>query len=255
MCKCWLWVVALSVPGVLQAESWWPDERTAGPFLCHADFPLKAHENLLEELARLQRDLVRTLGIAESREPIHLHLFERKATYDSYLRLHFPEVPSRRALFIKERGPGMVFAYRTSEFEIDVRHEGTHALLHADLAMVPLWLDEGLAEYFEVPYDERAFYHPHLRNVKWSVRLGQVPRIERLEQLHTLEQMGPREYGQAWAWVHFMLHGSPIAQEELVRYLADIRAHTPPGQLSERLNRRLPDLNQKFVEHFRQWKP
>jgi hypothetical protein len=252
---CWLWVLAWSVPGYAQAQSRWPDERTAGPFLCHADFPLNNHVHLIEELARLQRDLVRTLETPESREPIHLFLFEHKSTYESYLKLYFPEVPSRRALFIKERGPGMVFAYRTSEFDIDVRHEGTHALLHADLPMVPLWLDEGLAEYFEVPYDERAFEHPHLRSVKWYSRLGQVPKIERLEQLQTLEQMGPSEYKHAWAWVHFMLHGSPVAHEELVRFLGDIRAHTPPGQLSERLNRRIPNLHQQFIEHFRHWKP
>jgi hypothetical protein len=52
-----------------------------------------------------------------------------------------------------------------------------------------------------------------------------------------------------------MLHGSPIANEELMRFLADIRAHTPPGQLSDRLNRKIPNLNQQFIEHFRNWKP
>lgn len=256
MWKCWLTVLALFVPGLLRAETRWPDERTAGPFLCHADFSLDSHTHLLDELARLQRDLVRTLGIAESEQSIHLFLFERQSTYEDYLKLYFPDVPTRRALFIKERGPGMVFAYRTDEFEIDVRHEGTHALLHADLPLVPLWLDEGLAEYFEAPYDQRAFGHPHLAKVKWNLRWGlSTPKLEKLEQLRSLQQMGPSEYRQAWAWVHFMLHGSSTAHEELELFLADIRAQTPPGQLSERLRRRIPDLEQKFEEHFRQWKP
>jgi hypothetical protein len=245
---------ALASPGTLAAQNRWPDERAAGPFLCHADFPLDQNVNLLDELARLQRDLARTLGVTESQEQIHLFLFGHQSTYEGYLKLHFPAVPSRRALYIKERGPGMVFAYRTSDFEVDVRHEGTHALLHADLPMVPLWLDEGLAEYFEAPYDDRAFAHPHLAKVKWSVRLGQKPTLDRLEQLRGLEQMGPGEYRHAWAWVHFMLHGSTDAHDELVRFLADIRAHVPPGQLSERLSRRIPNLDKKFTEHFKQWK-
>lgn len=254
--RIWQWATIglLAVSGVLKAESRWPDERTAGPFLCHADFALDRHTNLLDELARLQRDLARTVGVSEPHEPILLYLFSHQSTYEGYLKIHFPSVPSRRALYIKERGPGMVFAYRTSDFEIDVRHEGTHALLHADLPMVPLWLDEGLAEYFEVPYDDRAFAHPHLAKVKWSVRLGQKSAMERLEQLRGLEQMGPSEYRQSWAWVHFMLHGSPDAHDELVRFLADIRAHVPPGQLSERLHRRIPNLEKKFAEHFKQWK-
>jgi hypothetical protein len=156
----------------------------------------------------------------------------------------------------------MVFAYRSDEFEIDVRHEGTHALLHADLDMVPLWLDEGLAEYFEIPYDERTFDHPHLSDMRWQVSRMNLaarikatgPSLERLEDLRDLNQMGAAEYRQSWAWVHFMLHGSSEAHEELTAFLADIRAHTPPGKLSDRLKRRIPDVEQKFAEHFRQWK-
>ena len=35
------------------------------------------------------------------------------------------------------------------QFEADLRHECTHALLHAALPYVPLWLDEGLASLYE----------------------------------------------------------------------------------------------------------
>ncbi|MGE0760457.1 MAG: hypothetical protein AB7F89_08305 [Pirellulaceae bacterium] len=241
---------------VAGAQQLWPDERAAGAFRCHADFSLAGHTFLLDELARLQRDLVRTLGVTEAREPIHLILFERRSTYEQYLRLHFPDVPARRALYIKERGPGIVFAYRSDEFEVDVRHEGTHALLHADLPMVPLWLDEGLAEYFEAPSDERAFENPHLAKVRWSARLGlPPPRLDRLEQLQGLSQMGAAEYRHAWAWVHFMLHRSPASRDILVRFLADIRALTPPGLLSQRLRSAVPDMEDQFNEHFRHWKP
>jgi hypothetical protein len=252
--------VAIVFANATVAESRWPDERSAGPFLCHADFSLANYTHLLQELDQLQRDLVRALGTQPPREPIHLFLFSRKSEYEKYLGQHFPNVPARRALYIKERGPGMVFAYRSGDFEVDVRHEGTHALLHADLTLVPLWLDEGLAEYFEARYDERTFEHPHLAEMKWQLskinlaaKLKSTPSLEKLEELHDLKQMGANEYRQSWAWVHFMLHGSPEAQEELTRFLADIRAQTPPGKLSERLRRRIPNLEQKFTEHLRQW--
>lgn len=255
-------LVALVMQTAVQAQSRWPDEKSAGPFLCHADFSLAHYNHLLDELAQLQRDLVRALGVQEPHEPIHLFLFDHKSTYESYLSRYFPNVPPRRALYIKERGPGMLFAYRTNDdFEVDVRHEGTHALLHADLALVPLWLDEGLAEYFEAPYDQRAFDHPHLAEMKWQVskinlaaRLKSSPSLEKLEDLHDLKQMGANEYRQSWAWVHFMLHGSAEAHDELTRFLADIRAQTPPGKLSDRLRRRIPNLEQKFTDHVRQWK-
>jgi hypothetical protein len=210
---------------------------------------------MLSELARLQGDLVRSLGIQPARETIHLFLFHRESIYRGYIQQYFPEVPYRRALFIKDRGPGMVFAFVNREFAVDLRHESAHALMHAALPLVPLWLDEGLAEYFEVSAAQRLHHHPHLTKVRWGVRFGSIPRLERLEQIRDLDQMGQKEYQQAWAWVHFMLNGSGEAREELTNYLADIQAHSPPGILSRRLRMRIPDLEQRFSRHFKTWSP
>lgn len=236
------------------AANGWPDERIAGPFAWHADFPLDSCRSLLDEMAWLQRDLIRTLNLHPTQETIHLFLFHREAVYRRYVAEYLPNVPYRRALFVKERGPGMVFAYRNADLAIDLRHEGTHALLHASLPMVPLWLDEGLAEYFEVPAADRAFNHPHLPSVRWGVRWGNVPAMQRLEQLRDLQEMGQTEYRHAWAWVHFLVHGPADARDEFLRYLGDIQGHTPPGTLSERLARRVPDLDREFADHFRRWR-
>lgn len=235
------------------AENRWPDERAAGPFLCHADFSLAGNEHLVVELAQLQRDLAPLLGRRQLAEPIHLFLFADQATYRAYLKQYFPGVPDRRALFVKGRGPGMVFAHRNSDFEVDVRHECTHALLHATRSNVPLWLDEGLAEYFEAPPDERSFDSPHLRLVRWSTRVGRTPRIEALEGLDNVEAMGRGEYRDAWAWVHFMLHGPTAAREEMIAYLDDLAAQRSTAPLSKRLRARLPDLERQFLDHFRLW--
>jgi hypothetical protein len=238
----------------LRAESRWPDEQAAGVLHCHADFELDRFAPLWGQMATLQEDLTRELRVSPASEPIHLFLFESKGTYEDYLELHFPGVPYRRALFIKERGPGMVFAFLNNDFETDVRHEGTHALLHASLPVVPLWLDEGLAEYFEVPASERAHNDTHWSTVTWAARFGQTPDLAKLEQIGSLSEMGAAQYRHAWAWVHFMLNGPAEAHDELVSFLASIQSHTPPGVLSDRLQRRIPDLEERFREHFRNWK-
>ncbi len=147
----------------------------------------------------------------------------------------------------------MVFAHWHSEFDVDVRHECTHAVLHASLRMVPLWLDEGLAEYFEARPDKRAHESSHLAAVRVNAWLGACPSLATLEKLTDLNQMGVSEYRSAWAWTHFMLHGSTIAHGELLSFLGDIESLTPPGQLSERLLRRIPNVEQQFLAHFRQW--
>jgi len=232
----------------------WIDWRAAGPFVCRADFPLDGMQGLFNDLAQLQQDLVRYLGVPPAKEPIDLYLFRDQHSYRRFLGRHFPQVPYRRALYVKSGGTGMVFTYRSSELAVDMRHECTHALLHASLPMVPLWLDEGLAEYFEVPPAERAFDNPHLSAVRWSVRLGIVSNPRDLENKDSLDEMGGSEYRNAWAWTHFMLHGPPEAHDELIRFISDIQAQTPPGLLSRRLEQRLPDLERRFSAHFRNWK-
>ncbi len=246
-------LIPIGWPRLVVARNW-VDERVSGPFVCRAEFPLSSVEGLLRELAQLQDDLVRYLGVPPAQEPIELYLFRNESSYSSYISRHLPNVPYRRALYVKSQGPGKVFAYRSRAFETDVRHECTHALLHAVLPVVPLWLDEGLAEYFEVPVQQRAFDNPHLRGLRWNLRLGMVPRLEGLEQKGGLSDMGRAEYRCSWAWVHFMLHGPKEAHDELVRFLQDLQANTPPGLLSRRLEQRLPKTRQRLAAHFRRWK-
>jgi hypothetical protein len=240
----WLAAVLLSFGNAPAAE--WPDMRVVRPFVCRADFDLEPQRKLLSELAELQTDLVQTLRIAPAKEAIEVYLFHDEATYRRYLKRIYPELPFRRAFFVRVNGLGRVFAYQSPQFEADLRHECTHALLHAVLPLVPLWLDEGLASYFEVPPKNRLSKAPYFSSVLWNARFGSVPDIEKLEKIGDVASMGKAEYRDSWAWIHFMCNGPSAAHEELVDYLADLAAHKPPGLLGERLARRIPSLSAEF---------
>lgn len=233
----------------------WADWRVAGAFVCRADFSLADYEPLLGELADLQEELVRVLGIAPAEERIELYLFRNEADYRNYLAAYFPEVPYRRALYIKRGGPGVVLTFRSGQLATDLRHECTHALLHAVLPMVPLWLDEGLAEFFEVAPEQRPFGNPHLSKVRWNARFGIRTPIAKLEKKGSVGEMGGVDYRDSWAWVHFILYGSAEAHAELVGFLREISANVPPGKLSVRLSRRIADLDRQYLAHFRGWAP
>jgi len=146
---------------------------------------------------------------------------------------------------------GKPFVFRGPELAVDLRHEATHGVLHASLPMVPLWLDEGLAEYFEVPPAARISANPHLKSVKWNLRLGAVPRLARLEARQDVSDMNAGDYRDAWAWVHFLLNGPPEAHDELVRFLDDIARGAAAGQLSRRLESRLGGAEVRLAEHFK----
>ncbi len=232
----------------------WTDSRAMGPFVCWADFPLAEVQPLLDELGQLQADLTDTLGVPAASERIHIYLLHDKAVYSQFLAHNFPKVEYRRALYVKEDGPGLVLAHRGPDLAVDLRHECTHALLHAVLPFVPLWLDEGLAKYFEAPRAQRAYGHPYLSTLPWKGGLVAVQSAEELERKTSLGDMGTAEYRSAWAWVHFLLHGSPQGREELIGYLADLRVGRATASFSSRLRERIPAEELYLTTHFKTWK-
>ena len=249
-----LTTISWALVGPQACNAGWVDVRVVGPFVVRADFPLAGFDKLLAELPQLQTELQRSLGIRPSNESIEVYLFKNEKTYRAFLARHFPKTPYKPALYDKTDGPGKVLVYRNRDFSVNLRHECTHAILHAALPMVPLWLDEGLAKYYEVPSAQRASGNSYLKDVKFVTRFGLLASIEKLESKDDFSRLSSHDYRDCWAWVHFMLHGPAEARHELIRFLADIQANTPPGTLSWRLARRLPKLRAQMVSHFKTWK-
>lgn len=253
------WVSALTgvmlVCGAARArvESPWIDARQIGPFMIQATYSLKDSESLFADLPALERELVRTLGVPPTRDPVYVYLFANAQEHREFIESHLPKVPYRRALYVKTGGQAGVYAYRQPELGIDLRHECTHALLHSTLADVPLWLDEGLAEYFEVAESQRAFDNPHFDALRWNLRLGMVRSIPVLEEKRELSELSALDYRFSWAWVHFMLHGPDAAHRTLVAYLADAQQQPNMDNLSDRLERAVPNSTEQMVRHFKYW--
>ncbi len=233
----------------------WTDTRQVGPFVIQATFPLKPYEKLFNDLPELQRELIRTLGIAAAKDPIYVFLFSDDAQYRAFIQQRYPKVPYRPALFVLEGGSACVYTFHKYDLDVDLRHECTHALLHAALPVVPLWLDEGIAKYFEVSASRRAYDHPYFEDPKWkwTLRLGMVRSIESLERRDDLSQMDAADYRCSWAWVHFMMHGPPAAHQALVQYLACYQQSIPPGKLSVRLAEAVPNPTEQMIQHFKHW--
>jgi hypothetical protein len=249
--------VAVAIAGTRRttaAATPWVDRDSYGPFQCVAAFSLASLDGVDDDLARLEQELQRTLALPPARDPIEVFMLADEASHRAMLAELFPRVPYRRALYVQREGRAAVYAFRHPDLAIDLRHECTHALIHASLPEVPLWLDEGLAEYFEMPQPERAFGHPSLAAVRWNLRLGMHRTIESLEGADDLSQMGGVEYRFSWAWVHFMLHGPVAAHRALVRQLADLGRGKSETQMSARLRAAIPQLDERMVQHFEKWR-
>lgn len=237
-----------------RAEDGWVDERNFGVIECRSEFSLPADGGIVRELEQLQSDVSETLELTPGEQAIELNLFRNKRSYVRYLSQRCPEGTSRRALYIQGPDMGRVYVYRHFGYETDVRHEMTHAVLHSALPFLPMWLDEGLAEYFEVSAGERAGGHSHLKKLRLLSRFGWKPRLNELERKQELLDMDGKDYRDSWACVHFLLHGPPEARVVLTQYLQQIQGGDPPGLLSDALARQFPDFDRRIVHHFKSWR-
>lgn len=224
-------------------------------FVFLSDLELKKDLPLFQELAALREQVLRELHLPASDALIQVYVFEDRETYEAYMKSKYPDLPNRRAFFVAQpRGLTgtedlLVYTYWSDRVQEDLRHELTHALLHSVLKDVPLWLDEGLAEYYEVPPDCQGVNQKHVDNILSKGEFN--PDLSRLETLGDVKQMDSAEYREAWAWVHLMLRGSSEGKKVLVAYLKDLRAKDKAGPISPRLEAVMPGMNEALVEHVR----
>jgi hypothetical protein len=270
-CKCFVaWIVAVTagchtlrlnspvddkpVPAV---DAGAPHKNTfrVSQYLFYADFDVNRRLPIFTELANLRDQVYRELQLPGANTVVHVYLFENRERYLRFMRAKYPELPVRRAFFVAQprgmRGTEdlLVYTYWGERIQEDLRHELTHALLHSVLREVPLWLDEGLAEYYEIPPAWKGVNYRHLDQLRRDGGATFRPDLARLEQLTEVQQMAPAEYREAWAWVHFMLNTTPENKKVLVKYLRELRATTDPGKLRPRLAEIVPTLDASLEKH------
>jgi len=247
-------IAAGGCAGLPKAPPTPPDRHTLvrEQLVIHTDFPLAAQHRLLEDLTARRLDLSRRLALPVSSEPVHVYLFESADRFHAFMRLNHPEFPQRRAFFVETDTRLIVYAHWADRVAEDLRHEVTHAYLHSVVPQLPLWLDEGLAEYFEVPRGHDGVNRPHLDRLAARLEQGQwQPDLRRLEQFQSSFDMGQDEYAESWAWAHFLLHSRLEHRELLQGYLGELRREGSAEPLSLRLNRTLGQPEAALVEYVR----
>ena len=211
-------------------------EVVAGQLIIHADFPLPGQHRMVRELEAMRADVSQELGLPISDEPVHLYLFENPARYEAFVAARFPAFPARRAFFVETDTTLSVFAAWQDRVAEDLRHETTHGYVHAVVPTVPLWLDEGIAEYFELPRSNHGAHPAHVAHLAGRIIEGTWrPDMARLEALQSAGEMSQDHYAEAWCWVHWLLSTTPERRALLQDYLAGLRRDASTAPLSTRL--------------------
>lgn len=215
--------------------------------ILHSDVKLDSDDPLIDELKELREQIAQTLELEVGEKQVDVFLFEDEISYQKFLANHYPGLPPRRAYFVGTSSKLAIYTVWTDRIREDLRHEFTHGVLHAALPVVPLWVDEGFAEYFELPTAAGIPREDYLNELSRLLHNGWKPNLKRLEQLETVGEMQRLDYAESWAWVHWMLHNNPQTRRSLLEYLH----HPEQGAaipLSKRLAKIIPSPEQSLTE-------
>jgi len=216
----------------------------------HSDFQVSRYHRMLDELTALRWDVSGKLDLTISDEPIHIYLFRTDRRYKEFMRHSFPELPQRRAFFIETDTGLNVYAHWGNHIAEDLRHEVVHGYLHSGVPNLPLWLDEGLAEYFEVPRGHQGcnashieLLRDHMRQQTWQ------PDLNRLERLTMASEISLLDYAESWAWVHLFLETERSRKDFLQVYLKRLQAEGWSPAISTLLAEWEESPNERLLDH------
>lgn len=218
--------------------------------IVRSDTRLAKNDPVLRDLEQVRRSVTETLKLPKPTRPVVVYLFRDQQRYADFMQSRHPTLPPRRAFFIGTTTELAVYAFYGEKTSEDLRHEYTHGLLHASLKTVPLWLDEGLAEYFESPPNAPGHLNgEHVGRLSSALQNGWKPDLARLEKLEDISEMQRADYQEAWAWIHFFLHGSEDGRVVLLSYLKDLEGATHAPSLTRRVRKDIPEPEFRLVAH------
>lgn len=222
-----LFSAALALP---RPKEEWIELRTAN-FTLFSSAGEKDTRRLGTDLERLRDALAQiSPGLAlNSPYPTYIFVFKNADSFRPYQRLYNGKPLDSGGYFLSRELANYVAingAQRGDERSI-VYHEYLHYVLRNNYASLPLWLNEGLAEYystFEVGESEARIGKPIPEHVLWLRRNPPIP----LTTLFAVDQDSPEYnetsrrgafYAQSWSLVHYLLSGSPERRRQASEYL------------------------------------
>ncbi|WP_437187236.1 hypothetical protein SH668x_000625 [Planctomicrobium sp. SH668] len=225
-------------------------EIESGNLIVRSDLKIRSDDPLIQQLTTIRHELTETLKLPPSHRPVVIHIFSDENRYSKYMEARHPNLPPRRAFFIGSPTELGVYAHWSPNVGEDLRHEYTHGVLHSCLRTVPLWLDEGLAEYYETELNVPGRLHrEHTQTLAMSLKNGWRPDLSRLEKIDDVSMMGLSEYRESWAWIHYLLNDAPGGQELLVDYCNSLRKSDKPPRFSSQVAEYFPDANVRLASY------
>ncbi len=220
--------------GIPREKEKWIEVRTAN-FVLYSDAKERHVKEIGLDLERLRRSLILLFEKMEVRSPvpIHIFVFKNEKSLKRYVVSKDPDHPTAGIYMQSTEGNyvGINGDAGWSPMRI-MYHEYFHYFVHNNLDFnLPVWFDEGLAEYYEafqvdknkvkigLPVEGHIYFlrtHP-------LIPLYQLFRINHSSSAYNEGERRGVFYAQSWALMHMILSNEELRSrlDEFVRYLEE----------------------------------
>ena len=231
-----------AAPALPAPDESWIEVHTASFTLFSNAGEIKARqfgadlERLRDALSQLSPNLVLSSPV-----PTYVYVFRTSRAFQAYQRSYNGQPLDSDGYFLGRQLANYVAINGDTpgDERAIIYHEYLHYVMHNSSAVLPLWLHEGMAEYystFEVGKDGARIGLPVAMHVKWLRHHTAIP----LAALFAVDEHSPEYnessrrggfYAESWALVHYLISGNPARRQQASEYLRLAQAGTPPDQL------------------------
>jgi len=237
-----LWTAAVPARALPSPKDSWIEVHTAS-FTLFSEAGERKTREIGEDLERL-RDALSQLApglTLSSPIPNYIYVFRSASSFRSYQRIYNGKPLESDGYFLTQQLANYVAinGNQHGDERAIIYHEYLHYLLHNNFAALPLWLNEGLAEYystFQGDHNEARIGLPVPEHVFWLRQHTFIP----LTTLFAVTEKSPEYneadrrgsfYAESWALVHYLISGNPERRRQASEYLRLVQAGTPPDQI------------------------
>ena len=247
-----LMFVGCTLPGTVEVALPEHSILERDQLVIHSDFYIPSKHRLIDELTAKRRDITDQLKLPVSDEPINVFVFQTENQFRRFMEREYPDFPSRRAFFVKNDTMLKVFAYWGEKIGEDLRHEVAHGYMHSVVANIPLWLDEGLAEYYETPRGTHGLNESHVYLLNNAFRRKEwTPDLTALQELSSPAEMSQLHYAECWLWIHFLLESEAGDPKLLQDQLARLRMSAESEPLSKFIDQKIDNRDVELIAHLK----
>ncbi|MGF1580961.1 MAG: hypothetical protein ACFCD0_16480 [Gemmataceae bacterium] len=233
-----------------QPRSWVID---APPIRFIADHPLpqasKLHKDLVHLSSRLQKDL----GVPPLKHSVRVYVYKSLKDYQRAVLKTIPYLREadvqRSGIFLWRNNTPYVFLVHDKTFPRTLRHEFTHVMLNVHFGEIPIWVDEGLALYYEngaaVGWNSEM-----AEELTTQLTRGWIPDLKTLEKRRTMQDLDYLSYAESWGWTYLLLTRTPNGNVHMQNYLNRVKRSRKKINLTDSLGRVRGDLTAEWGRVF-----